>query len=510
MVNHASFLKQATSIIALSCLPGVALADVTAQQVWEMWKSNIESQGTTLSVGATSEADGKLILSNVSGIAESPPGQPTKTRVSINIDRIEFAEQGDGTVRVSMSADIPWSISITPQSGEEVDLTMILREAGLNIVVSGQPGDIAYEYTADSISLGLDKLIVEGKEMPFEGQIDLETVTGSGSMADNGAVRANSSDMKAARASYHLAFADPEGQGKFTASSEMQNLTYTAGSRMPAGINFRDPGAMFSDGVVASGELSIGASSSLSDLTGTPGGKDDMHAESSADSTKISFALDNGAVGYGALSKGVNFVFRSNAIPFPQLALSAEETAADILIPLTRTDAPRPFKAVLRIVGLNPPDELWGMFDPGQVMPREPFTLNIDLAGKMRWLVTPFDETEMAKFGDASPVEVEKVDINNIELKGVGARLLAQGAFSLDNSKGPVPVPEGALDLRAEGINGLLDNLIKMGLLPEDNANGMRMMLGLFARPGGGEDVLVSKIELKADGSIYANGQQLK
>jgi hypothetical protein len=36
------------------------------------------------------------------------------------------------------------------------------------------------------------------------------------------------------------------------------------------------------------------------------------------------------------------------------------------------------------------------------------------------------------------------------------------------------------------------------------------MMMGLFARPGPGEDELVSKIEVTEDGQVLANGQRIK
>ena len=55
-----------------------------------------------------------------------------------------------------------------------------------------------------------------------------------------------------------------------------------------------------------------------------------------------------------------------------------------------------------------------------------------------------------------------------------------------------------------------MDKLVAMGLLPQDQAMGARMMLGLFARPGEGEDTLVSKIEVSGDGAISANGQRLQ
>ena len=49
-----------------------------------------------------------------------------------------------------------------------------------------------------------------------------------------------------------------------------------------------------------------------------------------------------------------------------------------------------------------------------------------------------------------------------------------------------------------------------MGYLPEDQAMGMRMMMGMFAVPGDGEDVLTSTIQVKPDGQILANGQRLR
>ncbi len=508
MANKKSFLKQAGSVVLFSCLPGMALADVSAQQVWEMWKSAAEMRGTSISIGSTSEAGGTLTLSNVSLISESPVDQRAKVKVAVSVDKIEFAEQGDGTVRVTMSPDVPWSMSFSPEPDKQADLTFVLRQSGFSTIVSGQPGDIAYEYNSDSISLVLDKLIVDGEEQPLEVSFDLNQISGSGTMADTGAVTAYSSDMKAAKASYQIGFEDLSGN--FSASGNLEDLAYVSGMRVPTGTDFSDPRNLFSEGVVASGELSAGASSSHSETTGTPGGKNDMTTDTNALSSSLKFSLDNGDIGYAASSRGVNGVIKSAAIPLPQIAFAIDETLADFRMPFMKSDTPRDFKLILRLAGLNIADDLWNMVDPGQVMPRDPFTLNIDLSGKMRWLVDMFDQKALDEYDGAPPAEVEKVDVNSVELKGVGARVLAEGAFDVDNSRGPVPAPSGEVNIRAEGINGLLDNLIKMGVLPEDNANGMRMMLGLFARPGDGADALVSKIEVKPDGSVFANGQQLK
>jgi hypothetical protein len=55
-----------------------------------------------------------------------------------------------------------------------------------------------------------------------------------------------------------------------------------------------------------------------------------------------------------------------------------------------------------------------------------------------------------------------------------------------------------------------MDTLVNMGLLPQEQAMGARMMMGLFARPGDGPDTLTSTIEVKEDGSVLANGQRIQ
>ena len=80
--------------------------------------------------------------------------------------------------------------------------------------------------------------------------------------------------------------------------------------------------------------------------------------------------------------------------------------------------------------------------------------------------------------------------------------------MTFDNSSG-TPKPLGAVDMQLVGGNALIDKLVGMGLVPEDQAMGARMMMGLFAVPTG-EDQLTSKIEFKEDGGVYANGQRIQ
>ena len=54
------------------------------------------------------------------------------------------------------------------------------------------------------------------------------------------------------------------------------------------------------------------------------------------------------------------------------------------------------------------------------------------------------------------------------------------------------------------------DEVVTMGLIPQEQALGGRMMMGLLTVPGEGEDSLTSRIEFTEEGGILANGQQIK
>ena len=67
-----------------------------------------------------------------------------------------------------------------------------------------------------------------------------------------------------------------------------------------------------------------------------------------------------------------------------------------------------------------------------------------------------------------------------------------------------------AVDLTLTGGNALIDKLIAAGLLPEEQAMGARMMMGLLAVPGQTPDTLNSRIEINAQGHVLANGQRIQ
>ncbi|MGR3467113.1 MAG: DUF2125 domain-containing protein, partial [Shimia sp.] len=111
------------------------------------------------------------------------------------------------------------------------------------------------------------------------------------------------------------------------------------------------------------------------------------------------------------------------------------------------------------------------------------------------------------------PAEINSLSIEALSLSAAGASLDGEGAFTFDNSDlstfDGFPRPEGSATIDIAGANMLIDNLIAMGLLPQDQAMGARMMLGLFATPTG-DDQLQSVIAVNEEGHVLANGQRLR
>jgi hypothetical protein len=220
-------------------------------------------------------------------------------------------------------------------------------------------------------------------------------------------------------------------------------------------------------------------------------------------------AIGESGLDYGYTGRGFTLAASGDQIPFPDASLSAEEIGSRLAMPVTVSEEPGDVALALRLVGFSLSDQLWSMLDPGAVLPRDPASLVVDVTGKANWLVDVFDPALANTPMDAPPGELHALTVREILLRIAGAELTGSGDFTMNNDA-PMPMPAGTLNLRLVGGNGLIDKLVQMGLVPEDQAMGARMMLGLFARPGDGEDTLVSEITLQEDGAILANGQRIR
>jgi len=229
----------------------------------------------------------------------------------------------------------------------------------------------------------------------------------------------------------------------------------------------------------------------------------------------FSGALSRSGITFDVEQDDIDSTTTMAAFPGP-IETTVAHLALGVTLPWADADEPQDFGLRVELRELTLPDTIWALFDPAGQLPRVPSTILLALSGQARLLVDPFDaDMEAALENDAAPpVELETLTLDAFEISTAGARLTGAGGVTFDNTDletfSGVPRPEGAVDLRLAGGNGLLTALVEMGLLPLEQANGMRMMMGLFAVPGEGEDVLNSRIEINDQGHVLANGQRIR
>lgn len=473
-------------------------ADVTADDVWKGMTDYYTALGQSVTTDSAEKQGDTLVVTNAVFASEVPEGSFTATFAEIRLK-----ELGDGTVEVTLSNDVPIQMLSKPETGESVDMGMKVTQSGLTMIVSGTPEDTAYDMTAPEMNIAVDGMTVDGAAVPLKLNATVTGSKGSYRMSNVGG-RKLTSQMTAEALNFDVAAEDPEGKGNFSASGSLTGLSGTSDATIPDGVDMADMNAALQAGLNMSGEFAFTGGGYVMDFAEEA---KNMHAQSTGGAGTLKFRMSKDGLAYGGSGKDTVIAMQLSELPVP-IDLSIAESAFDIALPVSKGDAAQPFSALVKLVDLKVSDGLWGMFDPQAQLPHDPATVILDLTGAAKMTTNIFDPKEAAAMEGAPPGELESLDIRELKVKAVGADLSGTGALTFDNSAG-TPKPLGTVDLQLVGGNALIDKLVAMGLVPEDQAMGARMMMGLFAVPTG-EDQLTSKIEFKEDGGVYANGQRIQ
>ena len=492
-----------TTTSAIALLAGPTMADVTAQEVWTDWQDLLARYGAEITTTGQTQSGGTLTVSGLAAAFSIEGGD-----MSLNIGDISFAEQGDGTVLVTMPDTMPFDMSFTDPDGKTGKVGFTMGQPGGTLIASGGPDNMRYDFDYPTMTLG--DFTIEGDDLPPDAPLEIDMVASgiTGFMAmQAGDVRSYESESTVASIAMSVSFEDPsEGSGSFGFS--MSDLTQAVRGAFPDIDMNMSAAELATAGLSQTGTGTYGPSTFEFTANG-PDGVMEMATAAESGTIDINFGMDG--LNYGGVTNGITMTVGGSAMPFPMpLTFAMQKSEGRIIMPMVpNPETEQDFGIVMSFEGLEIDKILWNMFDPAEQLPRDPATLIIDLGGSVL-LTEDFTSPEYAENMDAAPPgTIESLDINAIELKLAGAELTGEGDFAFNNDMG-MPVPSGTASLMLKGGNTLLDTLVGMGLLPEDQAMGARMMLGLFARPGDGPDTLVSTIEVNEDGSILANGQRIK
>ncbi|MCQ0091758.1 DUF2125 domain-containing protein [Roseovarius sp. M141] len=491
----------------LSMSAGTAVADVTPTEVWTDWKAYMTDFGFAVSARETPSGS-DLRLNDIVMSLDAPEGGAD---TEVKFPELSLTDNGDGTVSISFPESMPVSVAV--EGPEPVSFDLIYTTSDLDMTVSGDASEMTYAYTAASVGVEMSDLVSEGKPVDFgAASIALQDVDGR-TVTTAGDLRQSNQQIDSGPVTYEIAMVDPEDPtSKFEMTGQIDNLQMLGTATLPTDMDMSNIAAALAAGFAVDGSYTFGPDAST--FTATEEGVV-TRGTSASSGGELSVKMNEDGVHYSGTSNDLAIEMTVPDLPFPvSMAMAEGKFALDM--PIAQKEAAQDFGLTFVLGDLTVSDAIWAMFDPAAQLPRDPATLALEMSGKARVMANLMDAAQMAAVEDGTevPGELDALSLDRLLLRIAGAELTGEGAVTFDNTDkvtfDGMPKPIGDIGLKLTGANALLDKLVAMGFVPEEQVMGVRMMMGVFAVPGEGEDVLNSKIEFTEEGQILANGQRLK
>ncbi|WP_066011268.1 DUF2125 domain-containing protein [Thioclava sp. SK-1] len=494
MVRLTSVSVAALSVTWLGA--GVAMADVTAQQVWDAWRTQYVDFGYQVSVGAEEAVDDGLVIRDLKLLTTD-----ADSTLEMTVPELSFTNE-DGAVNVTMSPEMHGQVKGPADHTDPMALDMVMRQSDGTVRVSGTPDAMQHDFSFPQVVVDLHGTEDNGAtSVPLKATVQMQQIDGSYLMSE-GTLRHVVSNMRADTFTVVSTGADPETGEVFNLSGEIHGVVASSDAMIPSQLDpaTRDLSQVLNEG--ANMQMKLGYDRAALRIEGNSGDGDAV-LETDVTDGALDFNMMRERMTYQGSVGQTNVAVSGPELPMP-LSLTFDTLSGLMDMPIAKSDDGQAFAVKLGLQGLEISEQIWAMFDPAENLPRDPATLVLDLSGKVK---TAYDLFSTESLNAAlPPITPEQLTINDLTVQAAGASLHGTGDLGFASG---VQMPVGTIELELTGANALADNLVAMGLLPQDQAMFGRMMLGLYAKQTG-DDALETEIEFGEDGSISANGQRIQ
>lgn len=487
---------------------GVAHAELTAADVWADFKGYLTSSGYTIEA-QESQSGNTLTISELN---MAIPISEEEGDVDVVIGELSFTSNDDGSVSISIPQTLPMSMRVAPPGEDTVSVNMEYTNTGLLMTATGEPNDLSYNYTASELLMRVNEIVVNGVGIDLgEIEVGMANLAGTTTMKV-GEVRETEQQLVADAISYVFDITDPETGGRFNVQGAINGLSGSGTSALPPEVDATNMALALENGFDIVAKLAFQSSSANIEFEEEG---ETVKGETTSEMGTFDISMSADGIKYGATSAATKVFMQGGEFPLP-VEFAMGDAGFNITMPISSSDEEQDFAFGLKLADFTMSDLLWSLFDAGEQLPRDPATIALNLSGTAKLLLNLLDAEEMASMEQSGelPGELNSLNVDGLQVSVAGAELMGEGAFTFNNEDlstfSGFPAPDGAIDLSLVGGNGLLDKLVAMGLVPEEQATGARLMLGLFTVPGTEADSLTSKIEVRPDGQVLANGQRLR
>ncbi|WP_137701153.1 DUF2125 domain-containing protein [Marimonas lutisalis] len=502
-------LLASTALCASLATP--ALADLTVQEAWGIWKAQFRAYGVTLDASETPEGEalqiGEMRLSFAlpEGIGE----------VYTTFPGPRFAPGDGGTVTVTFPEVMDITLGGEVQDEGAAQVTLQMRGTSQPGVMDGTAQEATTTWAGTGMTGALTGLSVEGEEVPdVTATVTLLPYELRNTTRLNGATveMTQSARYDGYDVAYGVVLPEAAG-GTMDMNGAATGMRVESRSVLPSsGLDLMDLHTQLRGGLSLASRVT--AESTRSAQKVIAGGEVIMDQATSAEAYDISMQLDRAGLDYSGTAGAFQADVQDPTIPIP-LRFGGEAVDFRVKLPLLKSELAQDVIMRMGLKGLSVQEDLWAMFDPEARLPRDSADIVIDMSGRTTLMMDLVDFPSMIA-GDIPdlPATAERATLNELVIAALGARLTGAGDFTLDmddlESFDGLPRPEGSASFTATGVNALIDTLVEMGLMSDDDVTGFRMMAAMFTRPGEGNDTLLSEIVINAEGQVLINGQRIK
>lgn len=505
-------LFRTTALCALMAA-SPAFAEITVDDAWAAWQAQIKALGLTLDASENRDGDalqiGEMRLSVV-----LPDGSGN---AFLTMSGPRFVPADGGKVEVHFPAKT--QVTMGGDIKGEGSMTMALEMTGDDApgIMSGDPANVTTVWNISNYEATLGALTFDGEPAGdvsgkmILGPMAMTTLTNIG---DALVTVTNTTQMESYKLDYTATIKQGASAMKIEAGGAAKGIDGTSTFVLPkSGLDVLGLDKQLAAGLKLVLTSKVAESGSYQRMF--MDGRQMSNQDTTAANYNVTANLDTSGLDYGGTAGAFKADLMMPEVPLP-ISITGEGVEGRIKLPLLKSEEAQPAAIKIALNGVTISDQLWGLFDPAAKLPRDPMTIAFDLSGDTKLLFNFLDIRAM--MGGAQPaglpVTAERVKLNSLMVKGVGTELTGTGEFTFDYTDwttfGGMPAPEGQAAFMLKGANGLMDKLVEMGLLSEQDTMGARMMMGMFTKPGEGEDVLTTEIDVKKTGEISANGQRLR
>ena len=295
--------------------PKGAFADLTADDVWSDWQSYFTSMGYTVTGDESTSGD----VTTISNMTLSVALPEEEGQFQMVMPEMTLTENGDGTVTIDLPESFPMEITGQAEDENVFAATVTYSHSQLNMVVSGSPDDMTYDYSRpNNLGVKLDSIEVDGESaLPndvFGIDVQASDLSGSSRM-QIGENRDISQTFNAATLTYDLNFQDPESGENGLINGQLDQLAFRGRATWSRRIlTFRTPKPFTRPGFSFDGIFTYASGST--DLSGTSEGQA-FSMNSTSEGGRFAASIDAEKLVYDIDQNSTKLAVTTADLPFP-------------------------------------------------------------------------------------------------------------------------------------------------------------------------------------------------